>query len=507
MNKEVELKKLYTERENKRRLNSFPAFGSLKLSAWVSFGIFLIIAFNALNFNEGTVTFSIPVLIASLAFLAPSFISHFLAYKVKSDILSQGAVMQQTQKLGYILLPFMFVFNVFAAIAGFMLIKKERHVEYLLGAWAILTSVTVMVISLINIFKPAVAPMFIFGMIILVALTIFYVITTILAVRWIDDKKVNRKMMPFGILLIASSLSGNIFALVKGIIILSKIRNKDKNIEWIEIVKRLFRNNMSLFGLFVITLLFSLSICSALTFDEHIALNSNFHAMLVSPNLEFPFGTDDFGRCVFTRIIFGARISLTVGLISTIIPIIIGGLLGAVAGHYGNLPDNTIMRVMDVLFAVPGILLAIAIIAAFGANITNLIIALSVWGVPMYARTMRAQVLSVSNSEFVEAAKAIGQQRYLTVIKHIIPNSMAPIIVRATLGIGAAVLSTSALSFLGLGVEPHVPEWGNILRVGSRFLELHPYLAIYPGLAIILIVLAFNYFGDGLRDALDPKLK
>jgi peptide/nickel transport system permease protein len=325
--------------------------------------------------------------------------------------------------------------------------------------------------------------------------------------RWSKEREEDKKLLPFAVLLIASSVSGNIFALVMGLIIISKVRNKGKSVEWVDIVRRLFRNNMSMLGLFVVSFLLSVSICSYFTFDYNLAVVNNYQMMLARPSLQFPFGTDEFGRCVFTRIIFGARISLVVGVVSTGIPIVVGGLLGAVAGHYGNRADNVIMRFLDILYAVPGILLAIAIIAAFGANTMNLIIALSVGGIPMYARTMRASVMSVSHNEFIEAAKAGGQRRYQIVMKHIIPNSMAPIIVRATLGIGSAVLSTSALSFLGLGVEPHIPEWGNVLRTGSRYLELHPHLAIYPGLAIVLIVLAFNYFGDGLRDALDPKLK
>ena len=169
--------------------------------------------------------------------------------------------------------------------------------------------------------------------------------------------------------------------------------------------------------------------------------------------------------------------------------------------------DNIIMRLLDVLYAVPGILLAIAIVAAFGTSTFNLIMALSIGPIPTYARTVRASVLGLANSEFVEAAKACGAKDHIIIFKHIIPNSMAPIIVRATLSIGGAVLSTSSLSYLGLGVEPHVPEWGNILKAGSTYLETNPYLAIYPGLAIILLVLAFNYMGVGLRDALDPKLK
>ena len=221
----------------------------------------------------------------------------------------------------------------------------------------------------------------------------------------------------------------------------------------------------------------------------------------------YPFGCDDYGRCVFTRIVFGASISLIIGMISTIVPIVMGGLLGAVSGFYGGKRDNAIMRVMDVLNAVPSILLAIAIIAAFGASTVNLILALSISVVPSYARIVRAQVMGISNQEFVEAAKACGAKNGTIIFKHIIPNSLAPVIVQATMGIGSAVLSTSSLSYLGIGVEPHIPEWGNVLKAGSTFLETNPYIAIFPGLAIIIIVLAFNFFGDGLRDALDPKLK
>ena len=264
---------------------------------------------------------------------------------------------------------------------------------------------------------------------------------------------------------------------------------------------------MAIIGMFVVTVLLSISLCSYLTFDYSIATDNNYSALLLEPSLEYPFGTDDYGRCVFTRIVFGARISLAVGIATTVVPIIIGGVLGAISGFYGGKSDNIIMRLLDVLYAVPGILLAIAIVAAFGTSTFNLIMALSIGSIPTYARTVRASVLGLANSEFVEAAKACGAKDHIIIFKHIIPNSMAPIIVRATLSIGGAVLSTSSLSYLGLGVEPHVPEWGNILKAGSTYLETNPYLAIYPGLAIILLVLAFNYMGDGLRDALDPKLK
>ncbi|MBQ7902140.1 MAG: ABC transporter permease [Oscillospiraceae bacterium] len=315
--------------------------------------------------------------------------------------------------------------------------------------------------------------------------------------------------MPYAYICIAGIALGNVFSFLLGIVAIGKYRNKNEevSVEWIDVIRRLFRNYMSCIGMFIVIFLLSVSIASNLTFDYAIAIDNNFMARLAPPSLMYPFGCDDYGRCVFTRIIFGAQISLLVGMISTILPCVVGGMLGAIAGYYGGKTDNIIMRILDVFNAVPSILLAIAIIAAFGTSTVNLILALSIGGIPGYARTMRAQVMGVANQEFVEAAKACGAKNGTIILRHIIPNSLAPIIVRITMGMGSAVLSTSSLSYLGIGVEAHVPEWGNILKAGSKFLETNPYIAIFPGLAIIIIVLSFNYFGDGLRDALDPKLK
>ena len=407
------------------------------------------------------------------------------------------------------MLLFLLTANIFIGIAAFTLIKKDKGIEYTLSIYMVLTSLTVMMISMLNLFKEYVANTFMIGMGLLAGLTVFYIIVMLLVHKFVHHKDVDKRMKWVGYLLILTVVSGNIFALLLGMILITKIRHAgdEISVEWIEVLRRLFRNNMAILGLFVITVLLSISLCSYLTFDYSIATENNYSALLQEPSLEYPFGTDDYGRCVFTRIVFGARISLSVGIATTIVPIIIGGILGAVSGFYGGKSDNIIMRVLDILYAVPGILLAIAIVAAFGANTFNLIMALSVGAIPTYARTIRASVLGLTGSEFVEAAKACGAKDHIIILKHIIPNSLAPIIVRATLSIGGAVLSTSSLSYLGLGVEPHVPEWGNILKAGSTYLEANPYLAIYPGLAIILLVLAFNYVGDGLRDALDPKLK
>ena len=270
--------------------------------------------------------------------------------------------------------------------------------------------------------------------------------------------------------------------------------------------EKITRNSTATLGMFFIILMLSISVVSEFTFDYALAVENDYGNILQSPSLAYPFGTDNFGRDVFSRIVFGARISLIVGFASTVIPAVIGGFLGGIAGYYSNRTDNMIMRVLDVLYAIPGILLAIAIIAAFGANTVNLIIALSVGSIPTYARTMRANVLMVSNYDFVDSARALGTSDMSIIFKQVVPNSLAPMIVKSTLTIGGAVIATSSLSYLGLGVEPHIPEWGNILRVGSTYLESHSYLAIFPGLAIILLVLSFNFLGDGLRDALDPRL-
>ncbi|MGL5752539.1 MAG: ABC transporter permease [Paraclostridium sp.] len=489
-------KKEYIKREKHRKLRKFKECSTGDIAWVISLLLSIVLIMNSLMIVGGI-------------YLLASIIQYVISSKVKKEISINNEISKSTRKLGYVLLPFVLVGNIFTGISGLTLIKKEKGIEYTLSIYMVLITISTILISVLNLFKPYVANTYYIGMGILLAVTVFYIFTMIMISKYINGKQVDKKLKPIGVVLILTAFTGNIFALVLGLVILRKLRNKDSeiSIEWIDVLRRLFRNDMAIIGLFIVVLLMSLSICSYLTFDYSIAIDNNYSTILLSPNLQYPLGTDDYGRCVFTRIVFGARISLSVGVVATMVPIIIGGTLGAISGYYGRNVDNIIMRILDVLYAVPGILLAIAIVAAFGASTFNLILALSIGGIPGYARTVRATVLSISHSEFVEAARACGAKDYTIIFKHIIPNSLAPIIVRATLGIGGAVLSTSSLSYLGLGVEPHIPEWGNILKIGSNFLETNPYLAIYPGIAIIMIVLAFNFFGDGIRDALDPKLK
>jgi peptide/nickel transport system permease protein len=228
---------------------------------------------------------------------------------------------------------------------------------------------------------------------------------------------------------------------------------------------------------------------------------------LYPPNEYFLMGTDEFGRDILSRVIYGSRISLQVGVIAVGLALVLGSGLGLLAGYYGRWVDNVTMRAMDVLFAFPAILLAIAIMAMLGASITNAMIAIGIVYAPSFARLIRASVLSLKEREFVDAARVLGVSDAGILARHIVPNLLAPLIVQATFSFSTAILTEAALSFLGLGTPPPTPSWGTMLSASRRYVELAPWPAIFPGLAIMVVVLGFNLFGDGLRDVLDPRLR
>jgi peptide/nickel transport system permease protein len=225
------------------------------------------------------------------------------------------------------------------------------------------------------------------------------------------------------------------------------------------------------------------------------------------PSLRFPMGTDEVGRDILSRVIFGARVSLRVGLISVSIAMVCGTALGLIAGYAGGWADAVIMRIVDVMLAFPGILLAIAIVAVLGPGIDNVMFAVGIESIPVYVRTVRASTLSVKQNEFVMAARAAGAAPSGIIWRHILPNVVAPIIVLATLGVGLAILIAAGLSFIGIGAQPPTPEWGSMLSTGRTYIRDAPWIAVFPGLAIMIVVLALNLLGDGLREALDPRMR
>jgi len=275
---------------------------------------------------------------------------------------------------------------------------------------------------------------------------------------------------------------------------------------WFEAWRRLIKSKIGLMGLVLIGILILVAV-----FAPYLApydpVKQNILFRYQAPSQKHLLGTDEMGRDILSRIIYGARISLLVGLLSIGLALVIGVILGLLAGFYGGVIDMIIMRIMDIMLAFPSILLAIAIVAILGPQLKNSMLAIGIINIPRFARIIRSSALSLKESEFINAARVLGAGDVRIIFHHLLPNAMAPLIVQTTLGIATAILEAAALSFLGLGAQPPTPEWGAMLSDARSSLQKAPWVATFPGLAIIFGVLGFNLLGDGLRDALDPKMK
>ncbi|HDI7385093.1 TPA: ABC transporter permease [Staphylococcus aureus] len=371
----------------------------------------------------------------------------------------------------------------------------------LFASYAIATYILVILTSALNLFKGYVADTFYIAETLLIVLTIILIIILTTEQTW-KHRDLWRRIVE--VLLLLMTLTGNVFTLLMFVSIRRYQRTSQIHSYngWESFIRKTTRHRIAIIGLLILVYMLTLSIVSQFTFDTTLATKNQFNALLHGPSLAYPFGTDDFGRDLFTRVVVGTKLTFSISIISVVI---FGVLLGTIAGYFNHI-DNLIMRILDVVFAIPSLLLAVAIIASFGASIPNLIIALSIGNIPSFARTMRASVLEIKRMEYVDAARITGENTWNIIWRYILPNAIAPMIVRFSLNIGVVVLTTSSLSFLGLGVAPDVAEWGNILRTGSNYLETHSNLAIVPGICIMFVVLAFNFIGDAVRDALDPRI-
>ena len=275
---------------------------------------------------------------------------------------------------------------------------------------------------------------------------------------------------------------------------------------WMDIWNSMKRNKRAMFGLVFILFLIFIAL-----FADVIApygmREQNLSNALQSPNADHWLGTDDLGRDVLSRIIYGTRVSLTVGTAAVRMSLVVGGILGVLAGYFQGKLDTLIMRTSDVLLSIPSILLAIAIVASFGSSMQNMIVAIGISGIPVFARIVRASVMAEKEKEYIEASKALGATDLRIILRNIIPNIMSPVIVQSSMGVASAILSAVGLGFIGLGLEASIAEWGTMLSAGRGYIRTHYYLTLYPGLMIVLTVLAFNLLGDGIRDAIDPKMR
>ena len=276
--------------------------------------------------------------------------------------------------------------------------------------------------------------------------------------------------------------------------------------QWGDVWKRLLRNKLGMLGMIIVAVLIILVVFAGL-FSKYPYDLQQFTHRFEKPNSEFILGTDNFGRDLWSRMLYGGRVSMMISLLAVLISGGLGAVFGSISGYFGGKTDIAITRVLDVIMAVPSLLLAMSISAALGSGPINTALAISISGIPYGTRIMRSTVMSIKGNDFVEAAKATGSKNLRLIFKHIVPNTIAPLIVNSTLMIGGNIMAISGLSFVGLGVTPPNPEWGSILAAGRQYIREFWPIVLFPSLFIMLTLFGFNLFGDGLRDALDPRLK
>jgi peptide/nickel transport system permease protein len=278
-----------------------------------------------------------------------------------------------------------------------------------------------------------------------------------------------------------------------------------------DILRRLFRNKLAIVGMIIIGIVLFVAVFAPLLAAQDPNENGVFKAYpsenKQGPTWDHPMGTDDLGRDILSLIIYGARISVRIGIFAVGLAILVGSTLGAIAGYAGGTVDNIIMRIMDIMLAFPSILLALVIVVALGPGLFNAMVAIGIVSIPTFARITRAAVIKENSNVYVMAARSLGANNNRVLWRHIVPNSLSPLIVAASLGIGVAILDAAGLGFLGLGAQPPTPEWGLMLSRNKSHIFTSPWMVIFPGVAIMFLVLGFNLLGDGLRDALDPWLR
>lgn len=286
----------------------------------------------------------------------------------------------------------------------------------------------------------------------------------------------------------------------------TKKKKSGKQSPWAQVFKRLRKNKSSMICFYILCFIMLFALTADLFLDSE-AVYKQTRERRQPPSSDHWFGTDIYGRDIFTRVVYGARVSLTIGLVAEAVAVLVGGMLGAVGAYYGGKLEELIMRLCDVFAAVPSTLMAMCMVSAFGTTASSLILALSITRMPQYARLMRSSVMTIAGREFVEAAKAAGMSDGKIILTQIIPNTLGTIIVQVSQGIATGILTAASLSYLGLGVQPPNPEWGALISTAREFLRTEPYMSIIPGIVVVITALCFNLVGDGLRDALDPRLK